>query len=121
MTVLPPRRPLLGRGMKNPEREQRRLIALLIVAATVAFGLLVATGVAGIVDAQDACERYGQPGDISMTRISCEIGEETITISTQASFLTILLAGFGLVSVTLIGGVYRVVRREAERQRREGA
>lgn len=114
---LPPREraPFIGRGMKRPAQEARRLVTVLIVLACVTFPLLIAAGIVGIVETRQACERAGTPVYTGVTRMSCDIGGTLVTMPTQASFLTVMFAGAGLLGTVLIAVVYRIVNREARR------
>lgn len=78
------RPPLIGRGMKRPAREARRLVNVLIVLACTTFALLTATGIAGIVDTRQACAQEGSAVYTGVTRLSCEIGGALVTLPTQA-------------------------------------
>lgn len=115
------RAPLIGRGMRFPAREARRTVTVLIVMATVTFGLLAGIGIAGIVDTRGACETNGVAVHTATTSVLCEVGDDTVAMPTQAAFMTILFASFGLLCTILIAVVYAITDREARRQSASGS
>ncbi|MPZ00575.1 MAG: hypothetical protein GEU97_21890 [Actinophytocola sp.] len=89
--------------------------------ASVTIALLTGVGIAGIMDTRAACEADGVTVYTGMTRVLCEVGDETVTMPTQAAFMTTLFAGFGLLCTVLIAITYTITNREARRQSSENA